>query len=1226
MCGIAGIIDFRRNLAAASLERLANLMGDTIAHRGPDDQGVWTSASGHVCFSHRRLSIIDLSSAGKQPLLSTDQRYVITFNGEIYNHQELRRELQLLGTEFRTHTDTEVLLEAYRKWGKDCVLNFDGMFAFVIYDNLSGEIFAARDPFGEKPFYYAWIRGAFVFASELHALSHIPGFSGETNIERVSEYLALQYLDGENSFFTGASKLLPGTALSLDAGGRSSFWTYFSFNPGQESEPRDTEELVDELEDILLRSLQRRLIADVPVGAFLSGGIDSALVVALITRKLGHPIQTFTTGFSGVEASEHLAARELSQFMGTQHHEQILTPEEVMRFGEVGPLLDEPNGDTSILPTYLLSRFARQTIKVAISGDGGDELFGGYSRYWCTLMDTQTGAGRATPGERYYSSRILVCPENLLNDIIGKVPHGTADLLVSLRGEIDGGPGDLVSRLRATDVRHYLPGAVLAKVDRMSMRNGLEVRTPFLNVELARFVEHIDTAELVNTSEGKLLLKRLAGRYLPEQWVRRKKMGFGIPQHKWAGQQLRQSMLKTLDQLEFSSAWWLRKNGMKQLLEKSLQKGEEFSYQIWSTLVLVEYLKHHTHRAVDGEGLFAALGKIHQLGRQGAPLSVYSFTSLAPLRAALPAGSTAVSPYETPKPGDRSLLRRDWLKQPPEHTDLPAADSQGPVVVLGCNDNAHSLPATMTKHSRLAAYDGTAWSDERTSPAEESAGALFFDDGKRRIVNTPRWNELSHALADAPLLGRLLRWRRLSQKQDYLVDSVELWRADTPQRALQLVRESLGLVTWLFREQAILTSIRRWIELDNGGKGKAGRRQGDARQHIAFIVSTLSAGGAERQLRNLAVALDKKGYRVSLITLAGVKGRAGHYLPMFAGSGVEVINAATPCPGSYPFSHIEGEKLQLLTHFSELSPVIRERIWAIYTHLHALRPDITHCFLDHPNLFGGFASLIAGVPRIILSFRNSNPSHFYFYQRWYHRYYRLLIASRRVILSGNSLSGNRDYAKWLGRPAQEVRLTRNGLDFSMLQRLDHEQADEVRQRLGITRETPVIAGIFRFYPEKRPLFFLQVVAEIKRRMGELKVIMIGEGALIMQLTRQIRVLGLEGTVILAGRQANVAEILFISDLLLHTSYLEGTPNVVLEAQYLSVPVVATAGGGTVEAVLDDETGFIRANDDKEGLVEASVQLLSDRALHQRLAAAGPGFVEREFGLEKMVETMETLYQ
>ena len=487
MCGIAGIVrSGRSSLGPPEMAALVETMTSAIAHRGPDASGLWSDPAGRCVLGHRRLSIIDTSPAGRQPMATGDGRWQITFNGELYNFQEIRPALLAAGIQLRGRTDTEVLIESIALWGTDAFTRFDGMFAFGAFDTLSGELMLARDPFGEKPLYYVELPGGdFAFASELQALERLPGFDGSVDIDAVAEVLSFQYVGAPRSIYSSVKKLPPAHWLRRGADGKITTGRYYQFRPGLAGfSDRPMNDLADELEDILTRSIRRRLIADVPLGAFLSGGVDSSTVCALIRRKLGLPIMTFSTGFGGAPESEHLTARAFSEHLGTDHHEEILTPDAADFLLHIGQYLDEPNGDSSCLPTYLLSRFARRHVTVAVSGDGGDEMFGGYGRYFATYDEMarhRNGDLPAwTPGGVYFGNRILITVENHLADLMGFIPAKFADHLARLRAELDDAPNRLLCEMRRSDVDNYMPGAVLAKVDRMSMQHSLEVRTPFL--------------------------------------------------------------------------------------------------------------------------------------------------------------------------------------------------------------------------------------------------------------------------------------------------------------------------------------------------------------------------------------------------------------------------------------------------------------------------------------------------------------------------------------------------------------------------------------------------------------------------------------------------------------------------------------------------------------------------------------------------------------------------
>ncbi|MDO8835136.1 MAG: asparagine synthase (glutamine-hydrolyzing), partial [Vicinamibacterales bacterium] len=462
MCGIAGILNWSSRQADGDLPQLLGQMSDRLAHRGPDDAGQWVEPTTGTGFAHRRLSIIDLSAQGRQPFVDAEGRHVLVLNGEIYNYLELREELRAKGVEFRTATDTEVLLEALKLWGRDALDRLDGMFAFAFHDVAARRTLLARDRFGEKPLYWAQIGHALVFASELVALSGLPGFDGRVDSDAVAEYLYLQYLDSPHAIHRSARKLPPGSWMLVEGGQIRSSGRYFAFRPSEEKRVWNADALADELEDILVRSLRRRLLSDVPTGAFLSGGVDSALVAALICKKLGRPLQTFTLGFAGTPHSEHHQARATATHLGCDHHEKLLAPAALTEFSTVAGALDEPNADTSCLPVYHLAAFARTGITVALSGDGADELFAGYSRYGRMLTAATHDTSYGEPGRAYYSQHLQVWGEAQFMPALHDRPDGFLQQRDALFAEIDSSPLSLCDRLRMADVNHYMPGSVLA--------------------------------------------------------------------------------------------------------------------------------------------------------------------------------------------------------------------------------------------------------------------------------------------------------------------------------------------------------------------------------------------------------------------------------------------------------------------------------------------------------------------------------------------------------------------------------------------------------------------------------------------------------------------------------------------------------------------------------------------------------------------------------------------
>ncbi|MCZ8146272.1 MAG: asparagine synthase (glutamine-hydrolyzing) [Roseomonas sp.] len=599
MCGIAGFVDKKGALGADRVRALAKAMADIMRHRGPDDAGVWVSGDGRVGLSHRRLSIIDLSSAGHQPMPSADGRQQIVFNGEIYNFQELRAELSAAGEAFRTRTDTEVLLKLLEREGAAALDRLDGMYAFALHDEATGEMLLARDIFGEKPLYYMDTSDCFAFASELSALTLLPGFDARIDGLTIARFLAFQYVPAPETIYRAVRKLPPGSWLARSATGEIRIERHWRFRTGAvAASERPMEDLADELEAILQRAVRSRLVSDVPSGAFLSGGVDSSVVVALSARMAGEPIKTFSIGFEGFAESEHLDAAEMARAIGTDHHEKLLRPDVVDLADTIARVLDEPNADTSCLPTFLLSAFAREKVTVALSGDGGDELFGGYGRYFATVEEGRRKADQGgmewwTPGVAYWSSRILVFPDDELAALIGGVPDAFGGELSDLRAALDTDPRPLLNRLRELDAGHYMPGAVLAKVDRMSMQSSLEVRAPLIGREVADFAARLAADDCYRAGQGKLVLKAVGQRYLPPDWLARPKRGFGLPMGLWGAETLLPAARLLLLAEDARLAAWIPRPMLEAYLAR---QARDFSaYRTWSLLLLESWLRHHPH-------------------------------------------------------------------------------------------------------------------------------------------------------------------------------------------------------------------------------------------------------------------------------------------------------------------------------------------------------------------------------------------------------------------------------------------------------------------------------------------------------------------------------------------------------------------------------------------------------------------------------------------------------
>ena len=558
MCGIVGCTDALHELAQAR---------DSMRHRGPDDAGLsWDSIGGHdVGLAQRRLAIIDCSPAGHQPMVDAQQEMTIVFNGEIYNFLELRRELEALGHHFRSRSDTEVLLAAYRQWGVDCPQRLNGMFAFCIYDTSRQRLFLARDRAGEKPLFYRHLNGRLIFASEVKALLQLPGVTRQLNHDALEFYLAYGYVPGDMCMLQGIHKLPQGHAMLYDLPhDELRIWRYWQLHEHRPDPKVGDEELVDELEVLLEDSVRRQLVADVPVGVLLSGGLDSSLVTAMVARASSKPVKTFTVSFPGHGSfDESPFARLVASHFGTEHIELEGEIASVDLLPMLAEQFDEPLADHSMIPTYLVSKLIREHATVALGGDGGDELFGGYFQHsWIQQLEQRRRFVPQFVFDLLRSPAQHLIPtgmrgRNYLLALLQNVPDGIAqfnlyfdaaarrELLAPLRD-----PGkltperfkvDLAARFDSTllkstgvDFMTYLVDDILVKVDRSSMLASLEVRAPWLDHRLIDFAFGRVPDRLKATArERKILPRKLGARLLPASLDLRRKQGFTLPLDAW---------------------------------------------------------------------------------------------------------------------------------------------------------------------------------------------------------------------------------------------------------------------------------------------------------------------------------------------------------------------------------------------------------------------------------------------------------------------------------------------------------------------------------------------------------------------------------------------------------------------------------------------------------------------------------------------------------------------
>ncbi|HED01027.1 MAG TPA: asparagine synthase (glutamine-hydrolyzing) [Proteobacteria bacterium] len=563
MCGIIGQF-FQKGRCNPEILRI---MRDSMVHRGPDDAGEWYSPDSRVGFAHRRLAIIDLSPAGHQPMLDERGRFCIVFNGEIYNFQYLRCELEGKGHIFRSESDTEVILSSYREWGIDCLQRFNGMFAFSLFDSEARRLLLARNRAGEKPLYYWHSNGKFVFASELKALMADPAFPRILNNQALDYYLAYGYVPGNMCILKGVKKLEAGHALEYDfEKDEVCSWRYWRLPEPNAANKGDVDDFSYELEELLKDSVKRQLVADVPVGVMLSGGLDSSLITAMAVATSPRRIRTFNVSFrghDGFDESEH--ARLIAEFFGTQHEELLAEPASVTLLPEIAKQFDEPIADHAIVPTYILSREIRKHAKVALSGDGGDELFGGYSHYNWILKQENL--------RRYIPNSLRRCIARVASDYLPLGMRGRNHLIglsdnhkntvshINLyfdhlsrkrlySPDIRFDDNDLTSECYRSsmsdltysllrqgmeaDFRTTLTDGYLVKVDRASMLASLEVRAPLLDYRIIEFAygrlpDHLK----VTKNARKILLRHLAKRLLPKEYDVTRKQGFTMPLHAW---------------------------------------------------------------------------------------------------------------------------------------------------------------------------------------------------------------------------------------------------------------------------------------------------------------------------------------------------------------------------------------------------------------------------------------------------------------------------------------------------------------------------------------------------------------------------------------------------------------------------------------------------------------------------------------------------------------------
>jgi asparagine synthase (glutamine-hydrolysing) len=638
MCGLTGAFDPNQQLGADSIRQMVGEMTAAIVHRGPDGVGLWVEPQARVAFGHRRLSIIDLTEAGQQPMVSANGRWVIAYNGEMYNTAAIR---ELLGEmKYRGHSDTEVLVEAFARWGVEVTISrINAMFALAAWDTQENELWLARDRFGEKPLYYGWHGNILLFGSELKALVAVQGFSPDIDRQALGMLIRKISIPAPSTIYRGIKKLTPGSVLRIRGGQERPepvrYWDPANVASNTVVNTPRGEEVVDELEELLTSVVKSRMESDVPLGAFLSGGVDSSTVVALMQKSSSQQVKTFTIGFNEAGYDESPHAKTVAQHLQTDHTELKLTASDALAvIPKLATIYDEPFADSSQIPTYLVSALARQHVTVALSGDGGDELFGGYDRYRVferlhkyrnaipqsilktsgkimssLSVDTWNKIGsssfatiaprsvRVRTGERVHKlSKLLQSRgDGELYEQLLSVNSDPASLVI---GYVESNTGHGHSFHRSsfenammTDTYDYLPDDILVKVDRASMAVSLEVRVPLLDPDIFSFAWGLHPDDRVNNGKGKWPLRQLLNRYVPAEIVERPKMGFGVPINKWLRTELRAWASELLDRQLLQQQGYFHAESIVQMWHEHVNGTADRSTELWPILMFQAWLQ-----------------------------------------------------------------------------------------------------------------------------------------------------------------------------------------------------------------------------------------------------------------------------------------------------------------------------------------------------------------------------------------------------------------------------------------------------------------------------------------------------------------------------------------------------------------------------------------------------------------------------------------------------------
>jgi len=635
MCGFIGYIDTVKHLNGEQMERTVLSMAEVLSYRGPDDVGAWCDPAVGIALGHRRLAIIDLSPMGHQPMVSANGRYIIVYNGEVYNFTKIRAELEAGGVSFRGHSDTEVILEAWAAWGPlRTVQRLIGMFSMAVWDRQERRLTLVRDRLGIKPVYWGWNQGVLFFGSQPGPFTKHPKWSGEIDHESLCAFVRHSYVPAPRSIYKGIKKLEPGMMVEVGVDGaveKTCYWNVRTIarDGGLNRSSMSDGEAVDALEELLKDAIKQRMVADVPLGAFLSGGIDSSTVVALMQAQSDRPIKTFSIGFHerGYDEAQH--AKAVAKHLGTDHTELYVDPRDAQDvLPNMAQWYDEPFADSSQVPTYLVSEMTRKHVTVSLSGDGGDELFGGYNRYFMgealwqrfgswprpVRMLGSTALKSLTPNA--WDSILSILPSRIRPPQIGDKIHKLADIL-SLDGQealylrlvsqwrdpesvvlgvreprgilwdetVRNDIPDFAERMQFLDTVTYLPDDILTKVDRASMAVSLETRVPLLDHRVVEFSWNLPKHQKMRDGEGKWLLRQVLYKYVPKSFMERPKMGFGVPIAQWLRHDLRDWAEEMLSEQRLQEDGYFDPILIRQIWGEHLSGHRNWQYALWNILM-----------------------------------------------------------------------------------------------------------------------------------------------------------------------------------------------------------------------------------------------------------------------------------------------------------------------------------------------------------------------------------------------------------------------------------------------------------------------------------------------------------------------------------------------------------------------------------------------------------------------------------------------------------------